>query len=171
MGTILTIRIAEEIMKNFVGMSMIVAASIGIMVAAQPAGAQQVIGFDPMVGPICNGPLGVAPCQVIHEWMMRQRVQAMPQRIDNGMGIDFRPIGPAAGAAVARGLAGFGVPAPVAGWAGSRVEANAASAGRERNLLDAGIRTVLGPSMRDIREEGILGGRCSVLRNPFGGGC
>jgi len=47
-------------------------AMIAIAGASLPATAQQVIGFQPGVGPICTGPRGVAPCAVIQQWMAQQ---------------------------------------------------------------------------------------------------
>lgn len=87
-----------------------------------------------------------------------------PHYNSRGMGVDLTPIGPYAGAAVARGLGGMGVPAPIAGWAGNRVSANAESAGREYTPTDAGIKVTTGISMRDIRENGIAGGENSEVR-------
>jgi hypothetical protein len=89
-----------------------------------------------------------------------------------GMGVDLTPIGPYAGAAVARGLTAVGVPAPIAGWAGNRVRANAESAGREYTPLGAGVKIGTGVSLRDIQEHGLLGGRNSEARKIlrlFGG--
>jgi hypothetical protein len=66
---------------------------------------------------------------------------AVPRSRSPGMGVDLTPVGPYAGAAVARGLTGMGVPAPVAGWAGGRVSANAESAGREYGPVAAGVKS------------------------------
>ncbi|WP_424139644.1 hypothetical protein [Roseomonas chloroacetimidivorans] len=52
---------------------------------ASPAAAQQQIGFHPMHGPICSGPLGPGPCADVIRWMQA-----------NGMG-----------------NGGFGMPGPV----------------------------------------------------------
>jgi hypothetical protein len=52
-------------------------------------------------------------------------------------------------------------------WASERVAANAQSVSRESGVVDKGIR-LGGPSMRDIREHGIMGGCNSELRKLFG---
>jgi hypothetical protein len=57
--------------------------------------------------------------------------------------------------------------AAVKAWAGERLIANSRSVHRERNGVDRLIR-LGGPSMRDIRKHGILGGRGSELRKIFG---
>lgn len=44
-------------------------AGVGAAAAATPANAQQQIGFDPRVGPICSGPLGPGPCAAVHRWL------------------------------------------------------------------------------------------------------
>jgi hypothetical protein len=80
-------------------------------------------------------------------------------------------MGPAIGAGVAAGLQGYGVPAPLAGWAGARVNDNAQAAYREQGPFNQAVRTFSGVSVRDIQDHGILGGDCSFLRNPFGNGC
>ena len=84
------------------------------------------------------------------------------------MGLDFRPLGPLAGSAVAGGLSGMGVPPAISGWAGDRVNANAAAAGRERNLPDAAVSTFTGISPRDIQEYGIRGGPNSEVNRFLG---
>lgn len=42
---------------------------LGMLAGAGPAAAQQQIGFQPRVGPICSGPLGPGPCADVHRWM------------------------------------------------------------------------------------------------------
>lgn len=81
------------------------------------------------------------------------------------------PYGPAIGSAVAGGLTSVGVPAPVAGWAGDRVSANARAAYRENGPVNQGVRTFTGVSVRDIEQNGLRGGPNSEVNkvlNFFG---
>ncbi|MBR0731683.1 hypothetical protein ABIF64_001735 [Bradyrhizobium japonicum] len=88
---------------------------------------------------------------------------AGPYRND-GMGVDLSPLGPYAGAAAGRVLMSNPYTAPLAPWAAERVDANAASAGREYNPGDAAVRTFTGVSPRDIQTYGIAGGPNSEVR-------
>lgn len=76
----------------------------------------------------------------------------------------YRVVGPYAGAGSARVMQGFGVPAPIAGWTGGRIQENYNAAHRERNVQDAIIRGQTGISMRDIRQHGLAGGPNSEIR-------
>lgn len=76
----------------------------------------------------------------------------------------YRAAGPYLGAGAARGLTAAGVPAPVAVWAGGRINANSETAYRERNLAEAGVKIGTGISMQDIRTHGIAGGHNSEVR-------
>jgi hypothetical protein len=94
------------------------------------------------------------------------------------LGVDFSPIGPALGSATTGALTSWGVPAPVANWAGGRINANTQAAGREYGLPEAAVRIGTGISMRDIQERGILGGdnsearkACNALAGLLGGRC
>jgi hypothetical protein len=155
------------IQKNLAGQLCGIAAAatvtLSLAVVVNPAAAQRQIGFTPGVGPICDGPRGIAPCWVIEQWMAQRSIRFN----DSSMGVDLSPFGPFAGAGVAGGLQSFGVPAPAAVWAGRRVQENFGSAGRELTPPDAAIRGFTGVSPRDIREHGILGGPNSEARKIF----
>ena len=56
--------------------------TINLAFSSKPVAAQRVIGFDPSAGPICDGPRGVAPCEVIRRWMEDQARGAQ----GNGLG-------------------------------------------------------------------------------------
>jgi hypothetical protein len=90
----------------------------------------------------------------------------------------YRMMGPYAGAASARAMQAYGVPAPIAGWAGGRIQENYNAAHRERNVQEAIIRGQTGVSMRDIRQHGPLGGQgsearraCNAVAGIFGRRC
>ena len=51
------------------------------------------------------------------------------------------------------------------------VKGNIEGMKREDGDLDKVIRGVTGISIKDIKEQGILGGPCSFFRNPLGQGC
>ena len=55
--------------------------------------AQQQIGFDPVAGPICAGPLGPAPCQVIQRYLqMQQQAAQLPPLTPTGFLPGIGPI-------------------------------------------------------------------------------
>lgn len=90
----------------------------------------------------------------------------------------YRMVGPYAGAGSAAALRAYGVPAPVASWAGERIRENYNAAHREANPVTAVIRGHVGVSVRDIQKHGILGGNnsearkaCNAIAGIFGGGC
>jgi hypothetical protein len=156
----------------------ILAASTALLGLAQPASAQFYPGFRPPPPPICMTPVGPAPCgmpipmpppPVYMGAPAPMPVPGIPGGI-NPRGRDaWGVMGPALGAGAAGVLQGYGVPAPVAGWAGERINSNAQAAYRERGVANQGIRTGTGISVRDIEEHGIFGGPNSVFNCPFGG--
>ncbi len=68
----------------------------------------------------------------------------------------------AAGRGATAGLTYLGVPGPVAGWYGNRVQGNVAAAQRERTVVDQYVRDAYGVSHRDIDQYGLAGGLSSV---------
>jgi len=46
------------------------AVALSVVCATEPANAQQVIGFQPGIGPICMGPLGPGPCALVQRWIL-----------------------------------------------------------------------------------------------------
>jgi len=162
-------------MKKFLALAVVVGAALGTNMSS--ASAQMMMGgpgfyrplpprFMPMPPPV----MPIAP--MIYGQQPSLPPVYAPGPYNPGMGVDLTPVGPYAGAAVTNGLSSLGVPAPIAGWAGGRVAANAESAGREYNPLTAGVKIGTGVSVRDIQQYGPLGGPNSEARKIlrfFGG--
>jgi hypothetical protein len=53
-------------------------------------------------------------------------------------------------------------------WATERIAENAKAARREQNVSSQVVRTFTGISIKDIKKNGIWGGRNSFFRKPFG---
>jgi hypothetical protein len=119
-----------------------------------------------------GGPVYVQPRGYHGGWQAPQ-YQPRPQFVPQRPAFDPYPmIARGAGVAATTTLQGYGVPAPIAGWAGGRITANGDSAWRERNPVEAGVKIGTGVSMHDIRQHGILGGKNSEARKIlrlFGG--
>ena len=64
--------------------------AIAAAMPTAPANAQQVIGFDPVVGQICSGPLGPGPCAAVQQYIMQQQ-QLMQQQTMAGPGLGGLP--------------------------------------------------------------------------------
>ena len=156
-------------MKTMRSMMAIVGIIIAGLAVSTSAQAQVICGFHPQFGPIpCAAPVILPPPPPPMPVYGAPVYGGMPMRADPGMGVNLAPLGPVVGGGVTAGLSGMGVPAPIAGWAGDRVNANAAAAGRERNAGDAAIRTFTGVSPRDIQEHGWRGGPNSEVNKVLG---
>lgn len=67
-------------MKAARQLSIAVAMGIFGTLTCGPVSAQQVLWYDPQLGPMCSGPLGPGPCAAVQQYMQQQ----MPQHLQPG---------------------------------------------------------------------------------------
>src|SRR5262245_50290432 len=65
-------------MKRAGQLAIAVALGIFGILMSRPVSAQQVIGYHPQQGPICQGPLGPGPCAAVQQYMMQQQMRQPP---------------------------------------------------------------------------------------------